>query len=223
MCYGQKSSFFFFKVRFNFPLLTNFLPPQGFYFILQENSLQEIRDSIQFIGEQRLIRELPCACTYSARGVTVIDARQSVLQELVKSLLIHRVTTNCNSPFSVCTYLRLQLETVNKHQRQVLLPQITNKHLTPPPQSPFKKCISIQINAKFQHPITQKKMPQILEGGDIETGAAFSKDQNHVLPLNKMNFLLLSVSSNSHTRMWLRLHFLMHFSIQGLKLYPFYR
>lgn len=55
-------------------------------------------------------------------GSLLIDARHTVLQELAKSLLAQRVATNSNSPFSACALLCLQLETVNKHQRQLMLP-----------------------------------------------------------------------------------------------------
>lgn len=55
-------------------------------------------------------------------GSLLIDARHSVLQELAKSLLVRRVATNSNSPFSACAFLCLELETVNKHQRQLMLP-----------------------------------------------------------------------------------------------------
>lgn len=98
-------------------------------------------------------------------GSLLIDARHCVLQELAKSLLVHRVATHSNSPFSACVFLCLQLETVNKHQRQLMLPQITNKRLTPPPQNSLTKTISLQIDAKPQQPIT-REMPQRLGRGN---------------------------------------------------------
>ena len=54
-------------------------------------------------------------------GSLLIDARHTVLQELARSLLVQRGATNSNSPFSACAFLCLQLETVNKHQRQLML------------------------------------------------------------------------------------------------------
>lgn len=80
-------------------------------------------------------------------GSVLIDARHSVLQELARSLLVSSSHPS-NSPFCACAFLCLQQETVNKHQRQLLLPQITNKRLTPPPQSPLTKIISQRIGAK---------------------------------------------------------------------------
>ena len=86
-----------------------------------------------------------------------------------------------------------------------MLLQITNKCLSPPPQSPFKKkYISLQIDAKPQQPITTE-MPQRLEGGDREGEEVLSKDKSFVLPPKKNCFLLLSASSEPGTRMMLQL------------------
>lgn len=40
-------------------------------------------------------------------GSVLIDARHSVLQELAKSLLVQRVATDSNSPFSANAFLCL--------------------------------------------------------------------------------------------------------------------
>lgn len=55
-------------------------------------------------------------------GSLLTDARCSVLKELAKSLLVQGVVASSESPVSACAFLRLQLETVNKNQRQLMLP-----------------------------------------------------------------------------------------------------